>query len=59
MHVGGYELGTSLIESILTVGTGWREIKNGGTLQNEDCDYFESQKAQMQAVETYRPWCDL
>ena len=42
MSVGGYELGTSLIESIVRVGTGWRGIKNGGILQNEDCDYFES-----------------
>ena len=42
MSVGGYELGTSLIESILTGWTGRRGIKNGGIFQNEDCDYFES-----------------
>ena len=35
-------MGTSLIESILKVGTRWGDIKNGGTLQNENCDYFES-----------------
>ena len=58
-RVGRYELETSLIESILTGWTGWRGIKNGSTFQNEDCDYFESQKAQMQTVETYRSWCDL
>ena len=32
MSVGGYELRISLIESILTVGTGWRGIKDGGIL---------------------------
>ena len=59
MSVGGYELGTSHIESILTVGTGRRGIKNSGILQNEDRNYFESQKALMQKVETYRSWCDM
>ena len=42
MSVGGYEFGTSHIESIPTGRTGWRGIKNGGIFQNEDCDYFES-----------------
>ena len=37
MSVGGYESGTSLIESILKGWTGWRDIKNSGILQNEDC----------------------
>ena len=42
MSVGGYELGTSPIESLLTGWTGWRDIKNSGIFQNEDCGYFES-----------------
>ena len=42
MSVGGYELGASPIESLLTGWTGWRDIKNSGIFQNEDCGYFES-----------------
>ena len=54
MSVRRYELRASLIESLLTSGTGWRGKKDGSILQNENCNYFESQKACMQRVEMYQ-----
>lgn len=42
MKAGRQELGTSLVESLITSWTIWRGKKNASTLQNENCDYVES-----------------
>ena len=42
ISAGRYELGTSLIQSLLTSWMGWRGKKNAGILQNENCGYFGS-----------------
>ena len=54
MGVRGYELGTSLIQNRPTRWIVLRGKKNAGILQNEDCGYFGSQKAQMRTVEMYQ-----
>jgi hypothetical protein len=41
MGVGIYELGTSLVESLLTRRRRWGGKKDGGILQNEDRGYLK------------------